>query len=278
MIAASIVIPAHNEQSTIMRLLDALTTDTATGEFEVLVVCNGCTDRTADVARGYGPAVRVVELERPSKREAMLRGDQEATAFPRVYVDADVVIDAAGVRSLLGVLGGPVLAAAPTRILARDRVGHLVRAYYDVWEQLPQVRAALVGRGVVAVSRAGHERIGTLPPVMSDDLAIAAAFGDDERLIVHDAHVVIWPPRTLRDLLRRRIRVNTGNAQLNPTPGLKTSPRTLVRMARAQPGLILKLPVCLGVAIASRTAAQRRISRGDFDTWLRDESSRQRTS
>jgi hypothetical protein len=33
--------------------------------------------------------------------------------------------------------------------------------------------------------------------------------------------------------------------------------------------------VFLAVALASRLAARRRIRRGDYDTWLRDESSRQ---
>jgi glycosyltransferase involved in cell wall biosynthesis len=275
----SIVVPAHNEERSIRRLLDALTVDAAPGEFEIIVVCNGCTDTTAAIAAGYAPAVRVVDLPEPSKRAALKRGDVEAGSFPRLYVDADVVVDATTVRRLAQALRGPVLAAAPTRVLPRDGVGRLVRAYYDVWEQLPQVRSALFGRGVIAVSATGHERIRALPPAMSDDLAMSAAFATGEQTVVSDAAVTVWPPRTLRDLMRRRIRVNTGNAELDqggarPTE-LKTSPRTVLRVARTNPRLIPSVAVFLSVAVASKIAARRRVARGDFDTWLRDESSRQ---
>jgi len=276
--SASIVIPAHNEERTIGRLLDALTADAQTGEFDVLVVTNGCTDKTADVAHGYRPAVRVVDIEVSSKYEALKRGDIEASVFPRLYIDSDVEIDTAGVRALISALSGPVLAAAPIRVIPRQGTGRLVRAYYDVWEQLPQVRTAAFGRGVVAVSQAGYERIRALPPTMSDDLAMTAAFGADERTLVPQAEVVIWPPRTIRDLMRRRVRINTGNAQFDQDSGrtqeLKTSLRTLVRVARQQPQLIPKLSVFVGVAVVTRLAARRRIRRGDFHTWLRDESSR----
>ena len=282
MTTASIVVPAHNEERGIQRLLDALTVDAAPGEFEILVVCNGCTDSTAEIAAGYGPDVRVIDLPEPSKRAALKRGDAEATAFPRLYIDADVVIDAAAVRALARALRGPVLAAAPVRVLPREGVRRLVRAYYDVWEQLPQVRSAPFGRGVIAVSAAGHERIRALPPVMADDLALSAAFAAGERTVVAGAAVTVWPPRTLRDLMRRRIRVNTGNAQFDQGGGrpaeLKTSPRTVLRVARAQPRLIPSVPVFLSVAFAAKLAARRRIGRGDFETWLRDESSRQVSS
>lgn len=278
MTRASIVVPAHNEERSIRRLLDALTVGASPDEFEILVVCNGCTDSTAEIAGQYAQAVRVIDLPEPSKRAALKRGDAEATSFPRLYVDADVVIDAAAVRALVHALRGQVLAAAPVRVLPRDGVGRLVRAYYDVWEQLPQVRSAPFGRGVIAVSATGYERIRALPPVMADDLALSAAFADGERTVVASAAVTVWPPRTLRDLLRRRIRVITGNAQFDQDDGrpaeLKTSPRTLLRVARARPRLIPSVPVFLGVAFTSKVAARRRIVRGDFDTWLRDESSR----
>jgi asparagine synthase (glutamine-hydrolysing) len=276
---ASIVIPAHNEERGIVRLLTDLIAEANTGEFEVLVVTNGCTDRTADVARGFGPDVHVIDIATPSKYEALKRGDVETSTFPRLYIDADVEIDTVGVRALVAALNGPVLAAAPVRVVPRAGMSSLVAAYYDVWEQLPQVRNATFGRGVIAVSQPGHERIRALPPVMSDDLAMTAAFGAGEHTVVPGARVVVWPPRTMRDLLRRRIRVSTGNTQLDHGSGraaeLKTSPATLARLVREQPRLAVKLPVFVGIAIAARLGARRRIKRGDFSTWLRDESSRQ---
>jgi hypothetical protein len=271
---ASVIIPGYNEERGIGRLLNALTTDTRPGEFDIIVVCNGCTDRTADVARRYQPAVRVVELGEPSKSNALKHGDELAGGYPRLYIDSDVIITSASVRALAGALCGTVMAAAPMRVLPRDGVSLLVRSYYDVWERLPQVRAMAFGRGVVALSESGHERLRSLPKVMSDDLAMTAAFTGSEFTVVPDASVVIRPPCTLRDLMRRRTRVNTGNAQLIRSAELRTSPRALLGLARAEPRLVPKIAVFASLALAARLAAQRRVRRGDFSTWLRDESSR----
>jgi glycosyltransferase involved in cell wall biosynthesis len=276
---ATLIIPAHNEESSIARLLDALLPPGAPAdEFEILVLPNGCTDRTVEIARGYEPAVRVVEVSEASKRAALRRGNELATGHPRVYIDADVLLDAAAVRALTAALHPPVMVAAPARAVPRDGVSWPVRAYYDVWEHLPQVRSAPFGRGVVAVSREGAQRISALPPAMSDDLAVAAAFRASERAIVADAVVTVWPPRTVADLVRRRVRVHTGNAQLAGAGGvpaeLSTSPGSLLRLVRSRPRIAAKLPVFVAVTVVAKLAARRRIKRGDFTTWLRDESSR----
>ncbi len=42
---ASIVIPAHNEERVIGRLLRSLTTGVPSGHSDIVVVCNGCTRR-----------------------------------------------------------------------------------------------------------------------------------------------------------------------------------------------------------------------------------------
>ena len=53
-VSISVVIAAHNEEDVLGRCLDALLRGSRPTELEIVVVCNGCTDRTADVARGYG--------------------------------------------------------------------------------------------------------------------------------------------------------------------------------------------------------------------------------
>jgi GT2 family glycosyltransferase len=274
---ASIVIPAHNEEASIARLLGPLIAGAQPGEFEVIVVCNGCSDRTAEIARSFG--VQVAELAEPSKAAALVHGDSLAHHYPRLYVDADVELDAPAVRALCAALDdGSVLAAGPRREIPLDQASSLVRAYYGVWSRLPQVRAGLFGRGVLAVSAAGHERTRGLPSVMSDDLAMSEAFTPSERDVVDEAVVMIRPPRTLRDLVRRRIRVATGNTQLDQFGGrseaAKTSWADLLRMVRSEPRVAAGVPVFVGVAVAAKLGSRRRVRSGDFSTWLRDDSSR----
>lgn len=278
---ASIVIPAHDEERVIGRLLAALTGDGAE-PFEIVVVCNGCTDATADVARAAGSGVVVVEQDRPSKHAALRAGNAVARAFPRLFVDADVEIDASAVSRLVDTLeasAGELLAVGPTRHLPTARSSWPVHAYYEVWTQLPAVRSGLFGRGVIAVSRAGYERVGEIPELMGDDLVISEAFADHERSVVDDAVVTIHPPRTIRDLYRRRVRAATGNRQADVAgvrrPTSSVSVHDLVDLARAQPRLILRLPIFVAVSVAGRWGAQRAIRAGDYSTWERDSSSRE---
>jgi hypothetical protein len=273
-IEASVIIPAHNEQRSIGRLLDQLTAG-EDARFQILVMCNGCTDGTATVAREY--PVTVVELSEPSKRAAMNRGDELASFYPRVFLDADVEISGSHLRRLAAAVGpGPILASGPTRVLPRHGVSLPVRWYYDVWEALPQTKSGLFGRGVIALSEAGSIRVRALTLSMSDDLVIAEAFAPAERTIVAEALVTVHPPKTLTDLLKRRARVHTGNAEVAGARSTesRTSWRRLLNLARSDLSLAPKVPIFLAVAVVGRLRAQRAIQSGDFTTWQRDESSR----
>ncbi|HEX7806392.1 MAG TPA: glycosyltransferase family 2 protein [Cellulomonas sp.] len=275
----SIVIPAHNEAAGIARLLTAVLEKASDGEFEVVVVCNGCTDRTAEVARSFGDAVIVAELAEPSKAAALKHGDRLASTFPRIYVDADVEVDAASLRALAATLDRPgIEATGPVRILDRSGVSRPARWYYDVWEHLPGVRAGLFGRGVIAVSAEGHERIRALPEVMSDDLAISEVFDPDERTITSGAQVRVRPAATWRALVSRRVRVTIGTRQLTHAgmvrSDVQTSGRDLVRVGLAHPGLALRIPFFAATAVCVRASTRRRVRRGLGDVWVRDETSR----
>ncbi|MFF1415515.1 glycosyltransferase [Streptomyces sp. NPDC058289] len=285
----SIVIPAHNEGRVIGRLLDALLTETPAPGPDIVVVCNGCTDDTAAVAAARGPRVRVVEIPTPSKHQALRVGDEHARGFPRLYVDADVVVGAADVRALADALaaGPALLAAAPGRDIPLTGCAWPVRAYYRVWQLLPAVREGLFGRGVIAVTEPGHARLAVLPPLMADDLAASLAFAPGERRVVEAARVVVLPPRTWGDLIKRRVRAATSSAELErfqatrasgptaPQPSARTGTGDLRALLRAQPRLLPGVAVFVVAALAARRGARKAIRSGDFSTWLRDESSRQ---
>ncbi len=278
----SVIVPAHNEERTMSRLLRSLLDGADPGEFEIVVVCNGCTDRTAAAAREAVPAdtagFTVIELGTASKAAAIRAGDGVATRFPRVYVDADVQLSRGSLRVLTrAVQGGSILAAAPRRVVETAGASRSVRWFYDVWSRLPQVQSGLFGRGVIVLSHEGWRRLSDLPSVIADDLVASEAFSVDERRVVDEAVVTVWPPRTLADLLRRRIRAVEGNRQADErglrTGGSRTGLRTLLLLVGSEPRLAGKVLVFLAVASAARVGAQRRRQQGVTD-WLRDESSR----
>ena len=108
----SIVIAAHNKEAVIGRCLDALLANAAPASFDMTMVANGCTDATAHIA-ATRTRVQVLDLVSAGKTGALNEGDAVAVGFPRIYLDADIVITAAGVRALSDTLSGS--AAAPRR-------------------------------------------------------------------------------------------------------------------------------------------------------------------
>jgi Glycosyl transferase family 2 len=276
----SVVVPAHNEAHVIGRLLEQLASPAGSDELEVLVVANGCTDDTAQVAASFGPVVRVMSIPTASKREALAVGNREARGFPRIYVDADVELRTDDVRMLAKALQRPgALAAAPELVLDLAGSSWPIRWYFDVWTRLPEVRQGLFGRGVVAISEAGYARIATLPPVFADDLAASLAFSPSERVIAAGAQVVVHPPRTLADLVRVRTRVATGVTQVERTEGApastaRTRPTDLLAIAGGRPRMAPRVTLFLAVAMLARLRSSRAVRHGDYSTWHRDERSR----
>jgi hypothetical protein len=274
------VIPAHNEGRVIRRLLEQLTNGADPGEMDIIVVANGCTDDTAEVAASFAPAVRVLTVPVASKQEALTTGDRAAAGFPRIYVDADLELRPDDVRALAAALSQPgVLAAAPRRELVTAGRPWQVRWYYDVWTLLPGAQRGLWGRGVIAVNEAGHRRLAGLPSLQADDLAASLMFAPHETALVPGARVIIHPPTTFAGLLCRRARCVTGAAQIERAQGLdgsadQTRISDLTAIVRHRPAMLARVGYFLSVAVFARLRASRARARGDYLTWLRDESSR----
>ena len=221
----SVVVPAHQEEATIAIGLRTLLAAAEPGEFEVVVVANGCRDATVARARAAaaelaGP-VTVLDIPEASKIAALNAGDAAATSWPRIYVDADVRLDTDGLRALVAALTDPsVELAAPRRRLRHDGAPWPVRSYLRVWARLPAVESSLAGVGVYALSRAGRARFEEFPEVVSDDLFVHGIVPPGRRRRVAEAVVEVFAPRTLAALVRRKARVFAGNAELADRDGL----------------------------------------------------------
>ncbi len=274
------VIPAHNEGMVIGRLLSQLAPAGSASDLDIIVVANGCTDNTAEVAASYGPGVRLLSIPVACKHAALVAGDAAAAGYPRVYADADIELRAEDVRELEAALRQPgILAAAPSLVLDMAGAHWAVRWFYEVWRRLPVVRGGLFGRGVIAIAEAGHERLADLPPLLADDLAASLSFEPHERVIVPGARVVFHTSRTFGDLLRRRVRVATGVAQIErteqaPASTARTRMSDLAAIVRGDLRMAPRVALFLLVTVIARARAARAVARGDYTTWLRDESSR----
>ena len=61
---------------------------------------------------------------------------------------------------------------------------------------------------------------------------------------------------------------------LAPASAARTRLPDLLRIVRDEPNMAPRVVLFLWVAILARLRARRAVSRGDYSTWLRDESSR----
>jgi len=117
-----ILVPAHNEEAMIAETLDSLRSLAYPEDrFEIHVVADNCSDRTAQIAADTGVHVHVRDApDRPGKGPALVwllerlpEGDPDDVI---VVVDADTIVD-------------PSLLVAFERALARD---HVVQGHYMV--------------------------------------------------------------------------------------------------------------------------------------------------
>ncbi|MDP3729097.1 MAG: glycosyltransferase [bacterium] len=79
----SLIIPAYNEEKYIERTLKAIQ------GAEIIVVCNGCTDKTEEIARNY--ADKVVVLAEKGVSRARNEGAKVASHSRLVFMDADML-------------------------------------------------------------------------------------------------------------------------------------------------------------------------------------------
>lgn len=275
----SIVVPAHNESSVIARALSQWVGNPASDDIRVVVVCNGCTDDTANVARRFGPTVNVVESDIARKTNALNLGDQIADVFPRIYADADIVITIDAILALARRLDqGDVLAVAPTADINLVGCSWLVRKYFEIRSRLPSSREGIGGSGVYALSEEGRRRFGRFPDVTADDTYVRLQFRREERETLPCVTSTVFAPRTLLRLIAVRTRAYRGTFELaRRFPELRvneaeTNNRKLIALFKALrlwPGLL----IYCGVNIIARCNAARGCRREDH-LWQRDETSR----
>jgi len=270
----SIVIPAYNEAGVIGRTLAAFTGAIAAGRVEVVVVPNGCTDATATVASSIDGVI-VVELAMGSKPDALNAGDAAASAFPRLYLDADSEVEWSTVDQLFEQLGASeALAGRPPFRYETTDASWWVRAYYRTRSRIPEMNQHLWGAGAYALTAAGHDRLGKFPALTADDLWVDSLFARQEVLISGASPVVVRPPHTARALIQTLRRVYRGSEEI---PSNQFSDRNWAGGTGIRP--LLRTIDDLASALDAVTylvtvLTSRAISRIGEDRWHRDESSR----
>lgn len=217
----SILIPAHDEESYIVACLGALLrSDLVKSPVEVIVIANGCTDKTVALAKAHKGQFEikewdfsVLDLSQGDKLGALNAGEAAARHGALAYLDADVLVSEQLVSQLAEALDTDAPRyASGTPVIARA-FSLVTQAYARFWQTLPFVTDGVPGFGIFAVNAAGRARWGDFPDIISDDTFVRLQFAPHERIKV--AATYNWPMiEGFWSLVRVRRRQNRGVAEV----------------------------------------------------------------
>jgi cellulose synthase/poly-beta-1,6-N-acetylglucosamine synthase-like glycosyltransferase/peptidoglycan/xylan/chitin deacetylase (PgdA/CDA1 family) len=220
-----IVVPAYNEAVVIERCVRSLAASEYPN-FEVVVVDDGSTDRTAEIVGDMAlDNVRLVRQDNAGKAAALNAGVEQTDSEIVVMVDADTLFEAATLRRLVRSFADPTVAAVSGNTKVGNRRGllgkwqhieyvigfNLDRRMYDVLQCTPTVpgAAGAFRRGVLA-------EIGGVPgDTLAEDTDLTLAIGRTGGRVVYAEDARAWTeaPSSLGALWRQRYRWSFGTMQ-----------------------------------------------------------------
>lgn len=219
----SIILPANNEAAHIAQCLSAvLASEPLAGDapVQIIVVPNGCTDETAEIAHSFAAPARdrgwqleVIELAQGGKLAALNAGDAEAKGRAMAYLDADVIISPMLLAQTAAALDHKEPSYASGAVQLGRAQSWATRAYGAFYLQTPFMKQAAPGCGYFAMNRQGRRRWAQWPAIISDDTFARLSFSPRERQQLEASYE--WPlVEGLRNLIGVRRRQNAGVTEL----------------------------------------------------------------
>ncbi len=211
--SVTVLIPAYNEEENIGRAINSVLSS-GYPDVEVIVVDDGSTDRTGEIAREMG--VKVVRTEHVGKAEALNRAIPHARGEIIIILDADTVIERGAIERIVEPLSDPDTVISVGKMKAEGRgilagfqrieyafVSELLHAHTRNNKPLPFFFGAFM-----AVKREFLEEVGGFPtdtPGEDFDLFIEA-MERGKKIAGTDARASTKVPETLPSLLEQRLR------------------------------------------------------------------------
>ncbi|WP_406465430.1 bifunctional polysaccharide deacetylase/glycosyltransferase family 2 protein [Streptomyces sp. NBC_00111] len=220
----SVIVPAYNEKECIAATLNSLAA--STHPIEIVVVDDGSTDGTAEIAESLGlPDVRVIRQENAGKSAALNNGVRQARHDIVVMMDGDTVFEPDAVHRLVQPFADPGIGAVAgnakvgnrsTMIGAWQHIEYVMgfnldRRMYDLLRCMPTIPGAIGAFRRRAVLEVG----GMSEDTLAEDTDITIALHRAGWRVVYAEHARAWTeaPASLGQLWRQRYRWSYGTMQ-----------------------------------------------------------------
>jgi len=212
---ATIIIPAHNEETNIKCTLETLQPKKFINDFSIIVVCNGCNDKTAEIVETHFPDVHCIEIKEASKSLAIRNAETLNENFPRIYLDADIKLTGQEAISIISsAKNHPDKISMPASKMNFTNVNVFVKLYYKHWYQTCYVKELGYGCGVYALSEEGRHKFGIWPNLISDDGFVREFFSLKQVNLIDNVHVEVNAPKNIFSLIKIKIRSKYGRLEL----------------------------------------------------------------
>lgn len=274
---ASVIVPAHNEATVIQACLDSILIQD--GVDTVVVACNGCTDNTAEIVRTHYPDIICLDIETPSKTNALNEAEKHISSFPVYYLDADTTLAPGAITRINEhFFQNSVLLVAPTPLIDTSGSSWFVKQYYKIWLNLPYIKDGVIGTCSFIMNKEGRERFDTFPDVINDDGFVRCCFDSHERENVADTTIHIKAPKTLYSLIKIKTRARLGNMELEASNLCKRPKQANYSVSMREKLMsrdFIPATVYIAIALLIRLRAARQFKKLDSYTWEKDLTSRE---
>lgn len=221
----TVLVPAYNEEAGIEGTIRSLLASTH-HKLQVIVIDDGSTDRTAEIAAASNDS-RVLVIRQPNsgKPTALNSGLAHAKHDIVVMVDADTVFEPDAIRQLIQPLGQPAIGAVSGNTKVGNRRSllgrwqhleyvfgfNLDRRMFEVLECMPTVPGAIGAFRREALTEVG----GVSEDTLAEDTDLTMSLWRAGWRVVYEETAVAWTevPTSLRQLWRQRYRWGYGTLQ-----------------------------------------------------------------